>query len=74
APDYVINAGGIIQIAIDDEALLREKLLNIYDTLMRVFDQSAKTNQPSHRVADSIVEAILYGPEEPKRAGGLAQS
>lgn len=59
APDYVVNAGGIIQIIIDDESILREKILNIYDTLTRIFEQSAKTNEAPHRVADSMVDAML---------------
>lgn len=59
APDYVINAGGIIQIIVDDEAEMNEKILGIYDTLMRIFAQSEKMNQPPRRVADSMVDAML---------------
>ncbi len=58
-PDYVINAGGIIQIALHDEAAMYAKIMTIYDTLTRVFQESARTGEPAHRVADSMVESIL---------------
>jgi leucine dehydrogenase len=58
-PDYVINAGGIIQIALHDEAAMYARIMAIYDTLTRVFEESARTGEPAHRVADSMVESIL---------------
>lgn len=59
APDYVINAGGILQIALHDDAALRAKLLGIYDTLTEIFTRSARTGIPPQRVADGMVEARL---------------
>jgi leucine dehydrogenase len=61
APDYVINAGGVIQIA-TDKSVLSEKLSGIYDTLMRIFEDSAKKDEAPHRVADAMVDAILASP------------
>lgn len=61
APDYVINAGGVIQIA-SDKSVLNEKLSGIYGTLMRIFEQSAKKDTAPHRVADGMVDAILASP------------
>ncbi len=59
APDYVINAGGIMQIALRDEAILQAKLLGIYDTLTEIFRCSAREAVPPQRVADGMVEDIL---------------
>ncbi len=61
APDYVINAGGVIQI-VTDKSALNEKLSGIYDTLMRIFEQSAKKSEAPHHVADGMVDAILALP------------
>ncbi len=59
APDYVVNAGGIIQIALHDQSAMHAKIMAIYDTLTRIFEESVKTGEAPHRVADSMVESIL---------------
>lgn len=59
APDYVVNAGGIIQIALHDKSAMHAKIMAIYDTLTRIFEESVKTGEAPHRVADSMVESIL---------------
>lgn len=65
APDYVINAGGIINVALEiypepycaDSAT---KLVeNIYHTLMNVFETAAKTNMPTGFVADEMAREII---------------
>lgn len=61
APDYVINAGGVIQIATDKSAV-NEKLSGIYDTLMRIFKESEKKSEAPHHVADGMVHTILTSP------------
>ncbi len=70
APDYAINAGGIIQIIVHDETEMTAKLLGIYDTLMRIFAQSEKTNQPPRRVADAMVEAMLSAKKTDEASAG----
>lgn len=62
APDYVINAGGIINVSIEvepegyDEARSRRKVENIYFALKRVFEiskeQNVSTNEASNRLAE----------------------
>ena len=46
APDYVINAGGLINVANELEGYDKEKAFNqaekIYDTLMSVFKRATK--------------------------------
>jgi len=65
APDYVINAGGIINVALeiypqpycaDEATALVEK---IYHTLMTVFENAAKENKPTGIVADEMAREII---------------
>jgi leucine dehydrogenase len=61
APDYVINAGGIINVSIEvepqgyDEDRSRAKVENIYHALKRVFEiskaENISTNEASNRLA-----------------------
>ncbi|GLX80200.1 leucine dehydrogenase [Thalassotalea insulae] len=64
-PDYVINAGGIINVSLEiypepycaEEATrLVEK---IYDTLMTVFENAAKQDKPTGVVADEMAREII---------------
>jgi leucine dehydrogenase len=61
APDYVINAGGIINVSIEvegkyDPERSRKKVENIYTALKRVFaiakEQNISTNEASNRLAE----------------------
>ena len=62
APDYVINAGGIINVSIEieptgyNEERARAKVENIYQALKRVFEISKRddisTNEASNRLAE----------------------
>ena len=60
APDYVINAGGIIdvyheRIGFDRSALLKH-IEGIHDNLMEVFERARKEERPTGEVADAIAE------------------
>ena len=67
APDYVINAGGIINVSIEvepegyNEPRAREKVENIYHALKRVFEiaksENISTNEASNRLAEERLEA-----------------
>ncbi len=65
APDYVINAGGIINVALEiypqeycaDEAT--RLVNNIYNTLMQVFEKADANNQPTGLVADEMAREII---------------
>jgi leucine dehydrogenase len=64
APDYVINAGGMINASGDihgnysrDWAM--EKTLSLYGTLLEIFTESKRSNRPTYQVADEIAEARL---------------
>jgi leucine dehydrogenase len=60
APDYVINAGGIIQVA--NEVYGRDtnvgegmrKVEEVYGTLMEVFNEADKEGKPTNQIADTI--------------------
>jgi leucine dehydrogenase len=61
APDYVINAGGLIDVArpimgMDIEAA-RVKLRKIYGTLIDIFRRSAEQRVPTNVIADRMAEA-----------------
>ena len=62
APDYVINAGGIINISFEadycpDKAT--KKVEEIYVTLLDVFAKAASTGKPTGMVADEIAREII---------------
>ncbi len=64
APDYVINAGGIIHLASlelfgEDEAQRDERLLGIGEALTEVFEAAAAENLSTEAAAERIVERRL---------------
>lgn len=63
APDYAINAGGLINVAQEvsgyDEAKSRQRTLGIFDTILEISERSRAQSQPPHRVADGMVAEIL---------------
>lgn len=64
APDYAINAGGLMNVAQEfvgyDLDAVRERVHGIYDTMLHIFERAAKEELPTHLVADKIVEEKLY--------------
>lgn len=57
APDYVINAGGIINVSFEenyDQAAALKKVDEIYGTLTEVFDASKSSGRPTNIIADEI--------------------
>lgn len=63
APDYVINAGGIIEIHHEthgyDEVKARAHLDRIGDTLTQIFGRSKTEKQPTGDIADRMAEAVF---------------
>ena len=63
APDYAINAGGLVNVAQEvkgyDAAAAREKTLKIFDTIWDICDRSKKLAAPTYKVADILVEEKL---------------
>lgn len=63
APDYAINAGGLINVAQEakgyDAEAARKKTLEIYDTILEIAERSEKIKAPTYKVADMMVEEKL---------------
>jgi len=62
APDFVINAGGIINVSVEfreggyDEATAYRKIDRVYDNLKRVFEIAAKERIPTSEAAVRLAE------------------
>jgi leucine dehydrogenase len=69
APDYVINAGGLISVANELEGYPQERALaqvyGIYETLLRLFELSEYENIPTYQAANRFAEERL------RRVGAL---
>jgi leucine dehydrogenase len=64
APDYVINAGGIINVGLEylgqgDEAEVMARIEKIPGRLNEVWDESARTGAPAAEVADTIAKRLI---------------
>jgi len=62
APDYVINAGGIINISFEDNYCAEKstkKVEEIYDTLIDVFTKADEQNKPTGIIADEMAREII---------------
>ena len=67
APDYVINAGGIINVSIEvegeyDEERARVKVENIYHALKRCFEISKERNISTNEASNFLAEERLRKP------------
>ena len=66
APDYVINAGGLIHLDEEkhphgySEMRVRKRLEKIYFNLLRIFWYSGKFGVPTNEIADLFVEEKLH--------------
>jgi leucine dehydrogenase len=74
APDFVANAGGVInvfgEVAGWDAARAHKKADEIYDTILQVFDIAKKESIPSYKAADRLAEqrlASVKNPWKPKK-------
>ena len=77
APDYVVNAGGIIDVYYQREMLndhysaenyasdLSSKVEGIGDTLRQIFVRSEQQNIPTHVVADRLARERFMGGDNP---------
>jgi leucine dehydrogenase len=63
APDYAINAGGLVNVAQEvvgyDAEKSRANTMKIYDTIWEIADRAKKTGAPTYRIADMMVEEKL---------------
>ncbi|MEK7116605.1 MAG: Glu/Leu/Phe/Val dehydrogenase dimerization domain-containing protein [Patescibacteria group bacterium] len=65
APDYVVNAGGLIAVVDEYEnkkysrEIVMNKVMNIKKTLKSIFSESAKQDKPTNIVANEMAENIF---------------
>lgn len=63
APDYVINAGGLIYAAEQymhgSSMAYKDKLAHIYDSLLVIFERSQQENAPTSSIADTLAQEKL---------------
>lgn len=70
APDYVINAGGVISVAheylgYDDPDWVDVRIAGIVQRLQAIFERAARTGQATSRIADELArERLAAAPEE----------
>lgn len=59
-PDYVINAGGVINISEERPFYSKERAYNriskIYNTLLQIYQRAEQDNIPPYRAADELAE------------------
>jgi leucine dehydrogenase len=61
-PDYVINAGGIINVSFESDYSVEKstkKVEEIYDTLLDIFATAERDHKPTGLVADEMARAII---------------
>jgi leucine dehydrogenase len=65
APDFVINSGGLIQVATlydhGDEAKAHAQIYGLYQTLWNIFERSKRENRPSNEIAEKMALENLKG-------------
>jgi leucine dehydrogenase len=75
APDYVINAGGVINISHEgpdyDEAKAFAHVALIHDTLAEIFKRAEAAGAPTSEAADRLAEERFLG-KRPERAEAAA--
>lgn len=64
APDYVINAGGIINVGLEylglgDRAEVEARIAKIPERLTEVWDESDRTGAPASEVADTLAKRLI---------------
>lgn len=63
APDYAINAGGLVNVAEEyagyNEPRARERVLRIYDTMAEIFDRAQSMKEPTYKLADAMARERL---------------
>jgi leucine dehydrogenase len=72
APDFVINAGGVISVAAeyldlvadDGRAWIRDRINSIPDRLTTLFDIAALQGQSTEQVARAMAREVLAGSKQ----------
>ncbi|WP_093231710.1 Leu/Phe/Val dehydrogenase [Thermoflavimicrobium dichotomicum] len=79
APDYLVNAGGLIQVAAEAEGVKNKEFVvaktkAIYDMLLKIYERSKREQIPTYQAADQIVQERIENVAEIRRISlGLVQ-
>ncbi|RUO79388.1 Glu/Leu/Phe/Val dehydrogenase dimerization domain-containing protein [Pseudidiomarina taiwanensis] len=72
APDYVINAGGVIHVCSEAAHMslqeTEERVRNIYNTLDTIFTRSAAEQRPTGIIADELAREVIAKAKAAKQA------
>ena len=73
APDYVINAGGVINVAPEakgevNHEWVRKKVEQLEDTVGEILDESLRSHRPTNEVADEIATRRILDRRDSGRA------
>lgn len=66
APDYVVNAGGLLSVVDEfvykkhNRARIKRKLETIRESLFTIFSESDRTGEPTNIVANKIAQELVY--------------
>jgi len=67
-PDYVANAGGIINVSAEylseTTAEVRQRIDGIAGRVTRILDETARTGRPSQDIADEMARRIIAGADQ----------
>ncbi len=67
APDYLINAGGLINVSYEGEhynpQIVKEHVDGIHDTLMEIYNLAEEKNISSNRASDMVAESRFMNNE-----------
>lgn len=72
APDYVINAGGMLNASGDifgqyDINQVMERVTRLYDATLRIFEMAKQKNQPTNEVADDMARQKIAAGRSSKK-------
>ena len=72
APDYVINAGGMLNASGDifgeyDINQVMERVIHLYDATLRIFEVAKQKNQPTNEVADTMARQKIANEKSSKK-------
>ncbi|KFZ31809.1 amino acid dehydrogenase [Pseudidiomarina salinarum] len=63
APDYVINAGGVIHVCSEAASMSRaetdQRVRDIYNTLDTIFTRAEQENRPTGEIADELAREVI---------------
>ncbi len=63
APDFLINAGGLIHVAEiydhGDQQRATRQIINLYDEAIAIFERAAAEKKPTNQIASTIAEERL---------------